>query len=191
MKNNRRLKLSRTVEGEAEMDLSMKTQDGDFTCRAGALIIHENRLLVAKHRSYDSYYTVGGKIMLHETSCEAAMREAFEETGCRFAADRLAYMHERFFRHHNQRCHEITFYYLMRPLEALKIQEGSLTDQGGDETLHWLPLDQLPEKNLVPTFLRDRLPRFEGVVEHIVTKEPYVPQNFPTLRTAAQECTPS
>ncbi len=153
------------------LDHNMETSVGKFSYRSAALIVKDRRLLVAKHVDHDCYYTIGGGINFNESSSEAAVREALEETGYVFEIDRLAYVHERFFVHHNRRQHEVAFYYLMKPLDGLEIKDGSFSDQGFDETLHWLCIDELPKTNLVPEFLRTRLQKTGNAIEHLITRE--------------------
>lgn len=78
-------------------DLVFNTKQGSFTYRVAAIIIKDNKLLMAKHEDYPCYYTVGGKVRINETSEEAVIREAYEETGIEFQTDRLSFIQERFF----------------------------------------------------------------------------------------------
>jgi len=49
--------------------------------RAAALIVKDNKLLVAKNAQHPLYYTIGGAVEINETSQEAAIREVYEELG--------------------------------------------------------------------------------------------------------------
>ena len=149
------------------MDINMKTPYGDFTLRAAALILDHNQLLVAKHDDYDCFYTIGGAVKADETSADAAIREAYEETGYRFAIDRLVYVQERFYSTGDRHHHEVTFFYLMEP-NGSHIENGSCTDHL-NEKLHWLPIDELQKINLVPKFLRTTLANIPNEVVHIVS----------------------
>ena len=80
-----------------KIDFQVDTIHGEFSYRVAALIINNNKLLVAKHVNYPCYYTVGGRVKLNETSVEAVVREALEETGFTFEIDKLAFVQERFF----------------------------------------------------------------------------------------------
>ena len=90
-----------------------------------------------------------------ESSADAAIREAYEETGCHFAADRLACIEERFYKSNGRTHHQVVFYYLMKAA-VFHIEDGSCTDQPAEKP-HWLPLDALQDYNLVPAFLRTAL----------------------------------
>lgn len=74
------------------MDIGMITPSGSFSLRTAALILHDNRLLAIKHDRYDCFYTIGGGIRVNETSADAVVREAFEETGYPFLVERLAFI---------------------------------------------------------------------------------------------------
>ena len=153
-----------------ETGLCVQNPEGSFTYRAAALIIQGGRLLVAKNVEHPLYYTVGGVVEINETSEEAVVREVYEETGCRLAVDRLAYVQERFFRAGGQALHEVVFFYLMKENPAMEIAENSFTDQE-TETLHWLPLDRLREYDLVPAFLKTKALGEGDGIEHIISRE--------------------
>ena len=52
------------------MDVGYKNDNENFSLRAAALIIHDNKLLLAKSDNYECYYTVGGGIHQNELSSE-------------------------------------------------------------------------------------------------------------------------
>jgi len=50
------------------------------------LLVRDRRVLMVRARGRDVLYLPGGKAELHETDVEAAIREAYEETGLRLTA---------------------------------------------------------------------------------------------------------
>ena len=78
---------------------------------------------------------------------------------------------ERFYEFNKQKHQEIVFFYLIKIDDSIEINEGSFTDQGTDETLHWLPLDGLGRFDTVPRFLKTK--SFESMdrIEHVVVNE--------------------
>ena len=147
----------------------MKVPNGDFTLRVAALIINDNRLLTVKHDDFDCFYTVGGRVQANETSADAAIREAYEETGYRFDIDRLVFVQERFYRTEDASHHEVVFFYLMKPCDV-SIEDGACTDHA-KEKLHWLPMGELQNNKLVPEFLQTALTDIPSAVVHVVSKE--------------------
>lgn len=140
--------------------------------RAAALIIRGNRLLAAKNVNYPCYYTIGGGIELNESSDEAIVREIYEETGLKLEVDKLAIIQERFCTVNGQTHHEVVFFYLMKPGDGINILDNSFTDQGTKEILHWLPVDELSQIDIVPEFLKTKdLSRISAGIEHIITRE--------------------
>ena len=151
--------------------LYLSKDNTTFTVRAAALIVRDGKLLMAKSSDHPCYYTVGGVVELGESSAEAVVREVREETGCMLDIDRLAYVQERFFTVSGHKYHELVFFYQMRDSTALTIADGDFTDQPPKETLHWLPIRDLPSLNIVPECLKTwGLDGFDGPV-HIVTRE--------------------
>lgn len=151
------------------MDIGMNTPDGNFSLRAAALIINNDRLLAIKHDNYDCFYTIGGGVNVNETSTDAVIREVYEETGYLLSVDRLVFIQERFYNINNARHHEIVFFYLMNSLDV-QIENETCTDHQ-EEKLYWLPIDELQNTDLVPEFLRTALTNIPKEVVHIISKE--------------------
>ncbi len=152
-------------------DLSIYTEQGNFSYRVAAIIIKDNELLLVKHENHPCYYTVGGRVKLNETSEEAVIREAFEETGKKFEIDRLVFIQERFLEIERTKFHEVVFFYILKNISDLVILNNSFTDQGTQETLHWFPLLDLEKNYIVPEFIKTRLLKNITGIEHIVSKE--------------------
>lgn len=156
-----------------EQDLTFKTKKGKFNYRVGAIIIKDNKLLMIKNEDAPYYYSVGGRVKLNETSEEAVVRETFEETGIEFEIDRLAFIHEHFFKEEITReyYHEIAFFYLMKVPASMNFVCESYGEQGAKEHLHWLPIDDLHSYHLYPEFFKTKLTRSINGIEHIISKE--------------------
>lgn len=152
-------------------DLSYSREQGNFTYRVAAIIIKDNKLLLVKHEDHPCYYTVGGKVKLNETSEQAVIREAYEETGISYEIDKLAYIQERFFEINGTNHHELVFFYLLRNVSEMNVLENSYTDQGAKETLHWLPLLDLDKYYIVPKFIKTALLKDISGIEHIISKD--------------------
>lgn len=151
------------------MDIGMKASDCDFSFRAAALIIENDSLLAVKHDDLDCLYTIGGGVNVNETSYDAVVREAYEETGHHFSVDRLAFIQERFYSLNNDRHHEVVFFYLMNTADV-NIENGTCTDHK-EEKLHWLPISELNNVNIVPEFLKTALTNIPTEIVHIISKE--------------------
>ncbi len=151
------------------MDVGYSNTKGNFSLRAAALIIHDNDLLLAQNDQYDCYYTVGGGIQQNETSENAVIRECYEETGCHFEIDRLVFVQERLYKVEGIDHHEIVFFYLMKK-RSLALYNGINTDQK-KEHLHWIPIDELGNLNIVPAFIRTAVKNLPKEVIHIISHE--------------------
>lgn len=154
-----------------EQDIGFKTHQGCFIYRVAAIIIKDNKLLMVKHEDYPYYYTVGGKVRINETTEEAIIREAYEETGIKFQIDRLSFIQERFFEITGEHHHEIVFYFLMKDDTNIDLTCKSFTDQGPKESLHWLSIESLDKAYLIPEFFKTKLLDNMVGIEHIISKE--------------------
>jgi ADP-ribose pyrophosphatase YjhB (NUDIX family) len=132
-------------------------------------------VLFAGNEREDYLYSIGGAIHHGETAEEAVKREVFEETGVEYEIDRLAVIHENFFNddsgsHKGLDCHEIAFYFLMKPRGSKELFSESYT-QGVRETMHWIPVGELGRYKAFPSFMKDYLQSQHDGIEHIVTDE--------------------
>ena len=146
-----------------------------FRYRAAAIIIEEGHILFAGNEKEDYLYSIGGGVHLGETAEDAVRREVLEETGAAYEIDRLAFIHEAFFSESagslsGLDCHEIAFYFLMKPRGSRELDSHSFT-QGVRETMHWIPIDRLDQYTAYPLFLREKLKNLSPHIEHIVTHE--------------------
>lgn len=131
--------------------------------------------MFARNEADDYYYSIGGGVHLGESSEEAVKREAFEETGVQYDVDYLAIIHENFFVGtsdlEGSLCHEISFYYMMKPKGNKNLNSHSLTKGGLKESMHWLPIDELEKYKAYPTFMKEYLKSDHKGIEHIITDE--------------------
>ncbi len=150
-----------------------------FRYRAGAIIIENGCVLFAGNAEDPYLYSIGGAVHMGETSEEAIKREVFEETGVHYEIDRLAFIHENFFTGSGSisgfDCHEISFYYIMKPRGTQKLGRESnhhTTDTGIAERTFWIPIEKLSNYTAFPLFLRNEILNLdENTVKHIVTDE--------------------
>ena len=146
-----------------------------FRYRAAAIIVENGCVLYVGNEKENYYYSVGGGVHIGETAEEAVKREVLEETGVEYEIDRLAVIHENFFSNGGAalsglECHEIAFYFIMKPRGTTELNSNSFTN-GVKEEMHWLAIDDLDKYKVYPSFIKDYLKCSHSGIEHIVTKE--------------------
>ena len=158
-----------------EYDCGFKKGNKWFRYRAAAIIVEDDCVLFAGNEVDDYYYSIGGGVHLGETSEEAVKREVFEETGVSYEIDHLAVIHENFFIGSSDLegvdCHEIAFYYMMKPKGNKNLNSQSLTMGGVKESMHWIAINELDKYNAYPSFMKEYLRSKHSGVEHIITDE--------------------
>ena len=146
-----------------------------FRYRAAAIIVENDCVLFACNEKDDYLYSIGGGVHHSETAENAVCREVFEETGVHYEIDHLAVIHENFFFESagtlkGLNCHEVSFYFLMKPRGTQELHSNSMT-QGVKEEMRWIPIKDLDKYKAFPTFLKDYLVEEHFGIEHIVTDE--------------------
>ena len=146
-----------------------------FRYRAAAIIIENDCVLFAYNEKDNYFYSIGGGVHHGETAEDAVLREVFEETGVHYEIDHLAVIHENFFAENTGilkglNCHEISFYFVMKPRGNQELHSNSWT-QGVKEEMRWIPMKDLEQYRAFPTFLKEYLKKEHFGIEHIVTDE--------------------
>ena len=158
------------------MDCAFTINEEWFRYRAAAIIIENGCVLMAKNDLDDFYYSVGGAVKLHESAEEAVKREVLEETGIKYEIDKLAFIHECFYKGYyydnkNLKCHEIAFYFLMKSKGNQALNDNSYVYNGVREHMCWLPIQKLNDYKLFPVFFKEKLLHISEKIVHIKTEE--------------------
>ena len=158
-----------------EYDCGFTRDNKWFRYRAAAIIVEEGCVLFAGNEKEDYYYSIGGGVHMGETAEDAVKREVLEETGVEYEIDHLAVIHENFFNENTSSldgmdCHEISFYYMMKPRGTRELKSDSYT-MGVKENMFWIPIDELDNHKAFPTFMKEFLQSEHSGIEHIVSDE--------------------
>lgn len=154
-------------------DCGFTKENNWFRYRAAAIIVENGCVLFAGNEKEDYLYSVGGGVHMGETAGDAVLREVLEETGVPYEIDRLAVIHENFFDSDDGflSCHEICFYFLMKPRGTQELHSDSKTMGGVKEEMHWIPLADLDNYKAFPSFMKEIVTHPRPGIEHIVTDE--------------------
>ena len=139
--------------------LHFDTSKGMFCVRAAAVILHEGHLLVARDAK-PAAYLPGGGVTVNEKAEDALRRELFEELGVHADVQRPLWFTERFFTDPdtNLRGHELCTYFLTDISGTDLLKKGDkFPCLDNEETFEWVPLEKLPETDLIPAFMKTAL----------------------------------
>lgn len=156
-------------------DCGFTKENNWFRYRAAAIIVEKNCVLFASNEKHNYFYSIGGAVHMGEKAEDAVIREVEEETGVHYEIDRLAIIHENFFYENSGtlkdfNCHEICFYFLMKPRGTRKLNSNSYS-QGVRENMCFIPIKDLDKYKCFPSFMKDYLSKVHFGIEHIVTEE--------------------
>ncbi|HEM5314010.1 TPA: NUDIX domain-containing protein [Streptococcus suis] len=146
------------------MDFRTRIDNQIFGVRATALIIKDGKIFLTKD-SKGRYYTIGGAVEVNEVAADAVVREVKEELGIDSHVNQLAFVVENQFTHEGIDFHNIEFHFIVEPIGEIpeKVIEGQLK-----QTCGWIELDKLVNLDIVPVFLAEELPNWNGQVTHIM-----------------------
>ena len=156
-------------------DCCLTKESNWFRYRAAGIIIENDCILFVGNEAENYYYSVGGGVHIGEKAEEAVIREVYEETGVHYEVDRLAIIHENFFNENEGslkglNCHEICFYYLMKPRGTQQLNSNSYT-LGHKEQMHWIPIKDLNKYKTYPYFFKEYLSKPRKEIVHIITDD--------------------
>ena len=153
--------LNRKI-GAGEKDCCFTSGNNWFRYRAAGIIVENDEVLFVTSKSLDYFYTVGGGVHMGESSEDCVKREVFEEIGVHYEVDHLAVVVENFFSGNfgtlvGKDCHCLEFYYLMKPRGSKETYGKSINADNEEEIFTWLPVKEIQNYNVKPSFLKDRL----------------------------------
>ncbi|MFI3117782.1 NUDIX hydrolase [Streptococcus suis] len=146
------------------MDFRTRIDNQIFGVRAIALIIKDGKIFLTKDYK-GRYYTIGGAVEVNEVAADAVVREVKEELGVDSRVNQLAFVVENQFTHEGIDFQNIEFHFIVEPIGELpkEMIEGKLK-----QACEWIELDNLVNLDIVPAFLAQELPNWNGQVKHIM-----------------------
>ncbi|MDV2581751.1 NUDIX hydrolase [Alkalibacillus haloalkaliphilus] len=155
------------------MDAVFKTEAGVFNYRVGGVLIHNGCVLLHKDKEDDFWALPGGRVEVTEEASKAVVREFKEEIDVDLQVERLLWSVESFFTHRESNYHEIGFYFKMKEVGNGLPQEELFYGHEGNKVLiyKWIPLDQLKDYTIEPSFLKEELNDLGSGTKHIVVHD--------------------
>ncbi|SHF20094.1 ADP-ribose pyrophosphatase YjhB, NUDIX family [Seinonella peptonophila] len=154
------------------MDIVFQTDGKIFNHRVAGIFINHQHVLLQKGMN-DSFWALpGGRIQLHEDSVCALKREFYEELGVSVQVGHLLWIVENFFELREQSYHELGLYYHVIGMEPDRFTIGDFYENEGKSILfRWIPIEELKQCELMPSFLKEQLGKLPGSTEHIVVRD--------------------
>lgn len=142
------------------MDITINVEDYKLNVRAGAVIIHNNKVLVHRNINSDHYAIIGGRVAIGEDSGTTIKREIKEEIGKEIEITGYVATIENFFEMKGSKYHEIMFIY--------KAEFQNKEDQTTTETIkniegkdylqyEWIEIDKIEQYPLKPQIMKEIL----------------------------------
>ena len=139
--------------------------------RTVGVLLRDNKIFVQCDN--DVYALPGGHVKIGETSEETLIREYKEETGADIICNRLIWVEETFWKWDDKDAHGIVFYYLISLDNADDIPVDYCASQKDNCAimLKWIPIEEINNITIYPTFMKDKITAISDHVEHIIRFE--------------------
>ena len=150
--------------------------DDSYICnfRSVGVLIRDGKILVQRDKNGTEYALPGGHVKVGETAEASIIREYKEETGADITCDRMIWIDESFWKWGKKDAHTIAFYFLVSLHSRIDIPDnGEFFSQKDncDVVLKWMPIDELGDITIYPTYLKDKITNIADDIEHFVYKE--------------------
>jgi 8-oxo-dGTP pyrophosphatase MutT (NUDIX family) len=124
------------------------------------LIFKEDHLLITQWRNDGIIFGIGGRVDFGESVVDAVHREVREETGAGVTLNKLLYFNEQtFVSDRGIHYHELGWYFWVEPdREICGLKEVMANPDHPDLIIRYLNVDDLPNHEIWPRFLRHYLP---------------------------------
>lgn len=142
------------------MDLTIDVEDYKLNIRAGAIIIHNNKVLVHRNTKANHYALVGGRVEIGEDSESTIKREIQEEFGKEIEITGYISTVENFFEMKGSKYHEIMFVHKAEFVEEedKKIEYTLKNIEGKDYLQYeWIEIEKIEEYPLYPKVIKEVL----------------------------------
>lgn len=144
------------------MDISFKTECGNFNYRVCAIMISAGKILAMHDERSPYYYLPGGRVKMGETAEKAVIREVREELGITAKIVRPLWLNQSFFTEDvsNLDYHELCIYYLMDITGTDLLSRGNVFTIAEGKHSHrfeWLKFEQLQNEYFYPLFLKKEI----------------------------------
>lgn len=158
-------------------DVKINTDTQKFKYRVNGIIINNNKVLTIKMTNNTSYCLPGGHVELCEDSRTAVLREMLEETETEVSIEKeLAVVENFYLDKKNLNTHEISFYYIVKPLNFDSIPLENYTKTENDKgkiknhKFEWIDISSLKDIDFRPSFIKEKLISNNYDFEHFIIK---------------------
>ena len=156
--------------------IKIKTDDYNFKFRVSGLIIKDNKLLLVDMDDSGFLCLPGGYVELGETTEVAVKWELLEEVGKKFdISEYLGVVENYFINKYSKKIHEISFYYLMTPIENIGTNNFTIVenDKGHKIKLDfkWIDLKEINNYDIRPSFIKEILNNENLKFNHLIFNE--------------------
>lgn len=142
------------------MDISINDNDFNFKVKTVGLLTNGNKILLVQMNDNGFYCIPGGHVKVDESVQDACIREIEEEVNVKVKIQKKLCVIENFFKSRNKKIHELTFYYLVAPINEHELQTKDFAgvDNGNVKlSFKWFDIDKLDDVDFRPQVIKDKI----------------------------------
>lgn len=153
------------------MDWLFENENSICHVRVSGVLLKDNKIFLQKIKDKNEYALPGGHLQFGETLEEALVREYQEEIGAAIKCIRLLWTEENFWVWKGKDAHNIGFYFLIDLCEGAIDTETFLPSKDNNSVeFGWVSLDNLDNKNVFPTFLKNEINNLADYTKHFIRR---------------------
>ncbi len=159
-------------------DIEIKTDTEKFKYRVNGIIICNNKILTIRMKNNTSFCLPGGHVEFGEDSKSAIIREMLEELNYDVLIEKELAIVENFYSDKKGlTTHELSFYYIVKPLNYNNIRLENYStienDKGEikEHNFEWLDISKLIQYDFKPDFIKNKLYSNNLNFEHLIIKD--------------------
>ena len=153
------------------MDWLFENENSICHVRVSGVLLKDNKIFLQKIKDKNEYALPGGHLQFGETLEEALVREYQEEIGATIKCIRLLWTEENFWVWKGKDAHNIGFYFLIDLCEGAIDTETFLRSKDNNSVeFGWVSLDNLDNKNVFPTFLKNEINNLADYTKHFIRR---------------------
>lgn len=151
--------------------INFKIDDGVFNFRVAGILFSGSKVLVHRLINDNFYAFPGGRVEIFESTEDTIIREMKEELDVTVKVNRLLWICEHFFTHHNRKYHELCYYYLIECDDHNLLSNADvfyIIEDKNKFEFRWIDVADIKNETVYPVFIKDNIENLPITIERVM-----------------------